>query len=71
MACILTALIKQERIVCSQSQLCRRVVVTSCGGFYLHLIVFSIEAPSGATEVIAAYSTSKSKALKRMPPGRA
>lgn len=61
---------KQERIVCSQSQLCIKVVVT-CGGFYLHLIVFSVEAPSGATEVIAAYSTSKSKALERQPPGRA
>lgn len=32
MACIQIALIKQERITCSQSQLCRRIVGT-CGGF--------------------------------------
>ena len=70
-ACVQIALIKQERIVCSQSQTCRIVVVTCCGGFYLHLIVFSIEAPSRATEMIAAYSTSTSKALERQPPGRA
>jgi len=33
--------------------------------------MLSIEAPSGATEVIAVYSTSKSKALERQPAGRA
>jgi len=67
--CIQIALIKQTRIVCSQFQLCRSVVAT-CGGFY-QLTVFSVEAPSGAAEVIAAYSTSRSKALERQPSGRA
>lgn len=70
-ASVQIALVKQERIACSQSQLCRNVVVTCCGGYYPHLIVFSVEAPCRTTEVIAAYSTSKSKGLKRQPPGRA
>lgn len=70
-ACVQNVLIKQERIFCSQSQLCRSVIVTCCEGFYLHPIVLSTETPSGVTEVIDAYSTSKSKAVERQPPGRA
>lgn len=66
-ACIQIALIKKARIVYSQSQLCRSVVATQ-EGFY-QLIVFSIEDPSGPTEVIAAYSTNRSKAPERQPPG--
>lgn len=70
-SCVQNVLITHKRIVCSQCQLCRSVIVTCCEGFYLHPVVFSTEAPSGVTEVIDAYSASKSKALRGQPPGRA